>query len=302
MAVKSEAVLVMTHFVDDSIVAMTRRMMAESGGRDVFVLLNETDNVNPGYRVPRDIRVFGFTVEDLRGLGYPLKGRRIRDKDIELFSFTFRKRHPEYDRIWVVEYDVAFTGRWNELFDAFAQDDAALLATSIHRHAVNPGWPNWPTIRTPDGPPDLARMVRAFMPLHRLSRDGYEALDDAYRAGWDGFYEGIVPRILMDAGLTVEDIGGDGEFVRPGNRGRFYTSTPSSDLLSPGSFVFRPVYAKPGPEAGRLWHPVKPPSHPIGWPIRRRDQITHRARVLARSGAVRLAELLGRPTRKSPFG
>jgi hypothetical protein len=299
MAGTSEAVLLMTHFIDESIVAAYRRLAAESGKRDVFVLLNDSDNPNPGFRVPDDVRVFRFTVADLRRLGYPFKGRRIRDKDIELFSFTFWKRHPDYARIWVVEYDVAFTESWGVLFDAFADSDAALLATSIHRHAVNPAWPNWPSVRTPDGRPDLDRLVRAFMPLYRLSREGYAALDTAYRRGWEGFYEGIVPAILMEAGLTVEDIGGDGEFVRPGNRNRFYTSTPSSDQLSPGSFCFRPVHSEPGPGPERLWHPVKPPTHRIGWPIRRRQQILHRAKVLASQAGVQLSRLLSRTLRPS---
>ncbi len=290
MAGKREAVLLMTHFVDDGIVDLYRRLTAESGGRDTFVLLNQTDNPNPAVPIPADVRVAEFTVADLRALGYPLKGRRIRDKDIELFSFTFWKRHRgRYDRIWVVEYDVVFTGSWNDLFDAFADNDADLLATSIHRYAVNPSWPNWAGIRTPEGPPDLARMVRAFMPLYRMSDAAYRTLDAAYRMGWEGFYEGIVPAILIEAGQTIEDIGGDGEFVRPGNENRFYTSTPSHDTLAPGSFVFRPVHAAPGPDPGRLWHPVKPPSHQVGWPIRRRQRIAHRARIVA----ARLSQMLG---------
>lgn len=297
MAGNREAVLLMTHFVDDMIVGQARRLMAESGGRDVFVLLNKTDDVNPGYRRPPDIRVFEFTVDDLRALGYPIKGRRIRDKDIELFAFTFMKARADYDRVWVVEYDVAYTGRWSELFGHFAECDAALLATSLHRWAVNPGWPNWPSVRTPDGPPaDLTPFVRAFMPFYRLSRAGFEALDRAYRAGWEGFYEGIVPRILLDAGLRVEDIGGTGEFVAPRNRGRFYSSNPADNTLAPGTFVFRPIVARPGPAPDTLWHPVKPEqsTHRTGWPIKRRQQIAHRARTLARASIARLNQLLER--------
>lgn len=295
MADYREAVLLMTHFVDDMIVAHYRRLVAEASGRDVFVLLNETDDLNPGYRRPGDLRVFGFTVESLRALGYPLKGRQIRDKDIELFSFTFWAAHPEYDRVWVVEYDVAFTGRWGTLFDAFVDADAALLATSLHRWAVNPTWPNWPSVRTPAGPPaDLTGFVRAFMPLYRLSRAGYRALDAAYRAGWDGFYEGIVPRILLESGLAIEDIGGDGEFVAPANRGRWYSSNPAANTLAPGSFVFRPIRPAPGTEPDRLWHPVKPPAatHRAGWPIKRREQIIHRAKTFARHSMARLGRLL----------
>lgn len=295
MAGKREAVLLMTHFIDDMIVGQARRLAAEAGGRDVVVLLNETDDVNPSFRPPADLKVFGFTVETLRALGYPIKGRRIRDKDIELFSFTFWKAHPEYDRIWVIEYDVAFTGRWNTLFDRFGENDAALLATSLHRWAVNPDWPNWPSVRTPDGSPaDLTDYVRAFMPLYRLTREGYRALDSAYRAGWDGFYEGIVPRILLDAGLAIEDIGGDGEFVTPANRGRFYSSNPADNTLAPGSFVYRPIRPAPGSEPDRLWHPVKPPAatHSAGWPIKRRDRIVHRARTFARHSMAKLSRLL----------
>lgn len=295
MAGIREAVLLMTHFIDDMIVGQTRRLMAESGGRDVFVLLNGTDDLNPTYRRPADIRVFAFTVDDIRGLGYPIKGRRIRDKDIELFAFTFLKAHPEYGRVWVVEYDVAYTGRWGELFDHFAGSDAALLATSLHRWAVNPNWPNWPSIHTPEGrPTDFSGYIRAFMPFYRLSRPGFAALDRAYRAGWEGFYEGIVPRILLDAGLMIEDIGGDGEFVRPENRGRFYRSNPAVNTLAPGTFVFRPIVARPGAEPDMLWHPVKPEesTHRTGWPIRRRQKLIHRARALARQSMARLAQLI----------
>ncbi len=297
MAGTRDAVLLMTHFVDDTIVGHARRLMAEAGGRDVYVLLNKTDDVNPGYRRPADISVFEFTVEDLRRLDYPFKGRRIRDKDIELFAFTFMRAHPEYDRVWVVEYDVAYTGRWGDLFDHFDRSDAALLATSLHRWAVNPAWPNWSSVRTPDGPPvELSAYVRAFMPFYRLSRAGFEALDRAYRAGWDGFYEGIVPRILLDAGLAVEDLGGSGEFVAPHNRGRFYSSNPADNTLSPGTFVFRPIVARPGPGADTLWHPVKPEqaTHRTGWPIKRREQIVHRARTIARASIARLSQLLDR--------
>lgn len=297
MAGKREAVLLMTHFVDDLIVDQYRRLAAESGGRDTFVLLNASDDVNPGYRRPDDLRVFAFTVDDLRRLGYPIKGRRIRDRDIELFSFTFLAARPQYDRIWVVEYDVAFTAPWHELFDHFVDNDAALLATSLHRHEVNPAWPNWTTLETPSGPPaDLSGYVRAFMPLYRLSRTGFVALDAAYRAGWEGFYEGLVPHLLMQAGLRVEDIGGDGEFVDPRNRGRFYRSTPSDNSLAPGTFVFRPIRHSPGSEPGILWHPVKPQAgtHRAGWPIKRREQIVHRARVLARHSLARISQLLER--------
>jgi hypothetical protein len=278
-----EVVLLLTHFLDDRIVAGYRRLAGEAG-RDVVVLFNKTDDRNPGYVPPPDVKVFPFLERDLRALGYPRKGRHIRDVDIELFSFPFHRAHPGYQRVWVVEYDVDFTGPWSRLFDAFGDDPADLLATNIHRHADNPGWENWGGLAGPDA-------IRAFMPLSRLSARSYDALDAAYRRGLAGHYECVVPTVIHRAGLTIEDIGGDGEFVRPGNRNRYYTSSPGVNDLSPGTFVFRPVMAAPGMRPNTLWHPVKPPTtrYAGGWRNGRLGLLRRRTLALGR----RVAELFG---------
>lgn len=288
MTQSPEAVLLLTHFLDERIVTGFRRLRDEVGsGRDVWVLFNLTDDNNPGFAAPPDLRVFGFREADLRALNYPRKGRAIRDVDIELFSFPFQRAHPHYGRVWVVEYDVEFTGRWATVFDHFRDDDADLLATNLHRHADNPGWENWSSVRGPAGRPPRETLLRAFMPFSRLSSRAYHALDTAYGLGWQGHYECLVPTLLTAAGLVIEDIGGSGEFVRPGNVERFYTSTPSVNDLSPGSFVFRPVMAAPGERPDTLWHPVKPPStaYVRGWRNGRLGVLARRANRLSQSVA-----------------
>jgi hypothetical protein len=291
-----EAVCLLTHFLDDRIVGIFRRLAAEAGdGRDAFVLFNRSDDNNPGFRPPPDLRIFSFVEDDLRALGYPHKGRHIQDVDIELFSFPFHRAHPEYRRVWVVEYDVDYTGRWSELFDAFRHSGADLLATSIHRHAVNPGWENWDSVRGPAGRPAAERLLRAFLPFSRLSEAAYQALDQAYRKGWRGHYECTIPTILTLAGLKIEDIGGGGEFVLPGNRNRFYTSTPTANDLSPGTFVFRPIRIATGERPDTLWHPVKPPAtHYVrGWRTGRMAGLTRRAAAAARRCAAFVARMWG---------
>jgi hypothetical protein len=294
MSAEREAVLVLTHFLDDRIVAMARRLRAEAG-RDVFVLFNKSDDNNPGFVPPPDVAVFSFVEDDLTALGYPGKGLHIRDVDIELFSFPFHRSHPQYDRLWVVEYDVDFTGRWATVFDAFADSPADLLATSVHRFDGNPGWDNWKSVRTPSGRPNADGLVRAFLPFMRLSRAAYAVLDGAYRAGWSGHYECTVPTILAEAGLVIEDIGGDGAFVAPGNRNRFYTSTPGCNDLSPGSFVFRPIRTQAGERPDTLWHPVKPPAtaYVRGWRTGRVAMLTRRAMTVSRRQAAMVAKLFG---------
>ncbi|MDA8231075.1 MAG: hypothetical protein M0006_07030 [Magnetospirillum sp.] len=277
----------MTHFLDSRIVAHYRRLVAEAGeGRDVAALYNRGDDPGPGYAPPPDMRLFAFDAADIRGLGFPYKGRRLSARDVELFAMWFARRRPEYERYWVLEYDVDFSGQWRTLFDAFAGSPADLLATTVHRYGVNPEWENWETVRTPAGRPLPSGLLRAFLPCYRISRRGIEALMGAYDNGWRGHYEATVPTILEGAGLIIEDMGGDGEFVAVGNRNRFYTNTPARNALSPGTFVFRPVRETMGAEPDRLWHPVKPPETRGGWATGRRAVLGRWAAAIGRYGAL----------------
>jgi hypothetical protein len=162
---------------------------------------------------------------------------------------------PEYDYYWLVEYDVEFSGRWSEFFNAFADNTSDLLCTNMFRHETNPTWGWWKTLVWPHGPkPEL---IRAFFPFARLSAQAIDAIIAAGQNGIDGFYEVVWPTVLMHRGLVIEDIGGDGEFVRPANVDRWYTSTLTSEKLSPGTFVFRPIRFRPGRKRNTLWHPIK---------------------------------------------
>ena len=105
--------------------------------------------------------------------------------------------------------------------------------------------------------PDAARL-RAFLPIYRLSRRGFEAVDRAYRAGADGHHEQIWPTVLHHAGLALEDIGGNGRWVRPENVDRFYFNEPGSFSMAPGTFVWRPAFHRVMRRRNTLWHPVKP--------------------------------------------
>ncbi|MGE5504556.1 MAG: hypothetical protein ACM31L_09050 [Actinomycetota bacterium] len=295
MTSEAAAVLLTTHFIDDGIVAACRRLRDEAGpSRRVALFYNRSDDPCPGRPPPADLVVETFDRDDIRLLGYPRKGRRMDGRDVELFALLWHHRHPGSQPVWLIEYDVAFSGRWSVLFDTFAASPADLLATTIHRHAVNPGWDNWASVSTPFGRAKPARLLRAFMPIYRLSRRGLGVLDEAYHEGWAGHYEATVPTILAARGLVLEDIGGDGEFVAPGNRNRFYTNTPAANTLAPGSFVFRPVRLAAGAEPDRLWHPVKPQPRSGGWATGRRDRLGRWASALARAGRQRLATLLGR--------
>ena len=103
--------------------------------------------------------------------------------------------------------------------------------------------------------------VAAFTPIFRASQAAMARTDAAYRAGWGGHLEASWTSILDFHRLSLEDIGGDGEFVRPGNRHRFYTAAKPNaacDLLAPGTIIAKPTLFRPGSTPNRLYHPVKP--------------------------------------------
>ncbi len=145
------------------------------------------------------------------------------------------------------------TGR--KLFNAFAENTSDLLCTNMSRPETNPTWAWWQHLVWPhESKPDL---IGAFLPFARLSARAIDTLIAAGQDGIDGIYELVWPTVLHHHSLTIEDIGGDGPFVSPANVNRWYTSTITSETLSPGTFVFRPIRYRPERIPNKLWHPVK---------------------------------------------
>ncbi|MFC7691059.1 hypothetical protein ACFQY5_17300 [Paeniroseomonas aquatica] len=96
------------------------------------------------------------------------------------------------------------------------------------------------------------------MPIFRASGALVRAMDAAYQKGWGGHLECTWATIASMRGLTVADIGAEGEFTAAHNRKRFYFSTPFDMYLWPGSMAFKPTLFRTGSTPDMLWHPVKP--------------------------------------------
>ena len=177
-------------------------------------------------------------------------------RNIDLPLMWYFHENPQYDYYWVMEYDVRFTGEWSSFFGHFAASRSDLLATTLFDFDFRPGWDNWGTLQSPRPVPERER-VRALFPLHRLSNAALRALHEAYSEGWSGHYEVTIPTILKTRGLTLEDIGGSGSYVRQGNHNRFYCNSPEIAGLAPGTFtvVANQISAEYPPNM--LWHPIK---------------------------------------------
>jgi hypothetical protein len=169
------------------------------------------------------------------------------------------------DHLWVCEYDVDFAGRWSDLFGRYADDDADLLTTTLMYRHEQPKWPWWPGAAAPPDVP-AQRWVRSLNPMMRLTRSLLAAYVAAMAdARWAGHYEFTLATAALEAGLRVEDLGGEGSFVPPGRERTAYVGKSPSGRPADLTFGFRPVresyfHEEPGAfeKPGLLYHPVKP--------------------------------------------
>jgi hypothetical protein len=266
-------ILLLTHVMNPGIAALLGDIKAACADEfDVFCLC---DNTNGKFDRKRNAEGYVlFCMDDLKALPYPGKNTieyksEIRESNPHHKYFNFKPgstdlpilhffgKNSEYKHYWIVEYDVRFTGSWDGFFSFFANNDSDLLGTTLTRYPNIRDWHHWPSLDLLNGPIPEEQRLRGFFPVYRLSRRALETLDRRYRDGVRGHYECLVPTVLSQEGMTIEDIGGDGAFVDAGNINRFYYNSPTRNTLSPGSFVFRPVMDRPGQEPNKLWHPVK---------------------------------------------
>jgi hypothetical protein len=169
------------------------------------------------------------------------------------------------DQLWVCEYDVDYAGQWGELFARLGDREADLLTTTLLYRHQQPRWLGW---RSAAAPAEVfpERWVRSLNPIFRITRralDSYTAAVADPR--WQGHYEFTLPTVVREAGLRVEDLGGEGSFVPPGRERSVYVGRSPRGRPPDLTFGFRPVrhdyfHEKPEafPGAGLLYHPVKP--------------------------------------------
>ena len=269
-----DCVAFVSHIANAPVRRVFERLEREAPAElDVFFLLS-SDAAPEKEGPPVGEHLVQVTRDDVLRLGYPRKCQAANWEmagNLDLVFLEFARRHPRYERIWFVEYDVHWEGKWSVLFERFRDSDADILATTIlpigrrpdrlHRHI-------YPPLVLPAGPAwDPALILNGFLPICRVSRAALDALRQAYLDGLCGHYEIMLPSAAAQAGLVIEDIGGNGCFVRPENRNRFYFARAGTFSHSPGCFVFRPEQ-KVLPRPNTLWHPVKPERVPLWHPLR----------------------------------
>jgi hypothetical protein len=167
--------------------------------------------------------------------------------------------------VWVLEYDVDYSGDWGTFFGQFRRNYVDLLGTTLNPADLDPDWVHWhKAVNPPYVSPRLR--TRAYLPILRVSRRFLNVYRRVVCTGeWEGHYEFLSPTIALTFDLSIEDIGGAGPFTPARRIGRNYMNTANDVALSPGTFVCAPsmtTYFHESPHQfhcrDMLYHPVKP--------------------------------------------
>lgn len=255
-----EAVLFLCHFKNEKMLNRYRKLAIDLPGVDVFwAFQTDNGNMDSFLHVEKDIRLFGFSLNDLNSLDYSPIFSRIVPGSLHFIIELFYNQHPEYNYYWMIEYDVVYTGNWHHLLSYFDFNDADLLASHISfRGDDNRDWLWWESLSCKNVIPKKMQ-VRAFTPIYRLSSCALSFLNEYLRFPDNyGHCEAILPTSLYNNGFRLEDFGGSGQFVRPDNYNKFYYQG-ADDKAS--SLRWRPEFRLEEIEkmdnAPKLYHPVK---------------------------------------------
>lgn len=247
-------VLLGSHFVNKLISERYKKLRTDlsPNGYDVIVMLNMKRLADMNQW---DFPTVVYSNEQLNALGYNPICESVLPGSCHFPLLAFYKEHPTYQYYWLVEYDVFFTGLWSCLFDSFEHNTSDFISCGLERYdeSRNGSWPWWRT-RNDAGYP-LEKCLKSFNPICRFSNRALEYLDGYLRRGFSAHSEVMIPTALYNAGYTLEDFGGDGEFVSPTNRDRFYITEASSPKET---MRWRPAFQSiQGIPHYKIVHPLK---------------------------------------------
>ena len=253
--------LFLTHQRCDRIERHLERLRAETAGLFPWELVFNGDGLyRPKVSFPYRpaSKEIPYRYKDYRRHGGLMGGRL----DVLLIPLIVAS---QADYVWVMEYDVDYSGHWSRFFSQFQASRADLLSTTVVPYEQSREWFYWPSAQPPTEVPQSV-WLRAFHPIMRISRRfALWYCEEMKRSDWRGHYEYTLPTSAAWGGFEVEDIGGEGALCPASRRGGNYQNTPDCEFLTPGTFVWRPAwetYFHESPESfeqtDMLYHPVKP--------------------------------------------
>lgn len=205
-----------------------------------YLLFDQTSNSVDGYSF-ENFEL--FTTADISNLSYKFKSL-MYNWDYPILYFY--RKYPDFNFYWVIDYDVRFTGNWNEFLSYYVElEDYDLITSYVANYNPDKVWAHWgrANIEFP-----IEEMRKVFYSVARFSNKALRILDSSYSSKMFGFCEYIGPSILAKNNCKIGDFSGSGKYKIPGKPRSFCNSK---------TFRYRPDFAEVGAEPDMLYHPIK---------------------------------------------
>jgi hypothetical protein len=141
-----------------------------------------------------------------------------------------------YERYWVIEFDVLLAGEWSSFFKLFEHDQSDLLLSHLTTYEVQPAWGWWASVRVPFkilskiSKEDYKFLQKGFFPIYRISHQALSAVDSGYTDGWQGHFEAVLPTLLNNKQLSIKDFNDVADLYSKGPIGPNDGNPPFSSL------------------------------------------------------------------------
>ncbi len=253
---ETDALLFVTHFLTDSLLERFSRISKgfRSYGDAFLVHTGNVSDIEKDACARLGIRLLSIDEDDLNDLHYSPIEETIIPGSNHFIMMWFFKKLPHYRHYWNVEYDVDFSGDWENFFNLHSPRKADFLTCHVKTIGEEPGWYWWYTFRPIADIIPHEMLMKSFNPIYRISREALKALDTYLADGNEGHHEVLVPTFLNHSGFIVSDFGGVGSFVEEGFRDSAYVTVGNLPTMRYRPFV-DPKCEMTQPD--KLYHPVK---------------------------------------------
>lgn len=251
-----QAIVFLTHRYSPSVMRAFRILQAETREAGDVYLFGDSRGCPP---FEEDASFCFFDFDQLKQEFPNHLGDSMVPGNNHLVYWDFFRRHPHYDYLWFIEYDVRYSGSWGDFFKAQQAHAADLIGCHIRPWNREPDWFWWKMLASPDGPVPEEDRWRGFFPVMRLSGGGLRTVMENVESGWRGHFEALIPTVLVRRGLTVMDLEGASLRTSAGKVRRYCTcsDTMNGKLTGFGTMRFRPAHLFWGVRKDMLYHPVK---------------------------------------------
>jgi hypothetical protein len=243
-ATPRRAVILLSHALDPVTLSRHAALRSALGAtHDVMLALTGKPGDEAAALGLADAEVLSPDEIFLDAYGAKAASRAIVPGNNDLALLAFARRRPAYAHFWMIEYDVFFPRGAGLLARLDAASDAELItATRPRNRTESADWHWWPTLRHAPSEPRWGLRCAALLCIARYGARLIAELDAAYRAGWDGHFEAVVPTIAARRGMRMEALN------------TVALRATGERVLNPKSFHHR--HCAPSP-AARIYHPVK---------------------------------------------